>query len=46
MDFGFDEIFELENGKTYAEIGMKSKNELSPRRQALDEIKKRLSEVI
>lgn len=34
--FGFDEIFELPNGKTLAEINMKEKLELSPRRKALD----------
>lgn len=34
--FGFDEIFELPNGKTLAEIAMKEKLELSPRRKALD----------
>lgn len=33
---GFDEIFELPNGKTLAEITMKEKLELSPRRKALD----------
>lgn len=34
--FGFDEIFELPNGKTLAEINTKEKLELSPRRKALD----------
>lgn len=34
--FGFDEIFELPNGKTLAEITMKEKLELSSRRKALD----------
>lgn len=34
--FGFDEIFELPDGKTLAEITMKEKLELSPRRKALD----------
>lgn len=34
--FGFDEIFELPNGKILAEITMKEKLELSPRRKALD----------
>lgn len=34
--FGFDEIFELPNGKTLAEITMKEKLELSPRKKALD----------
>lgn len=34
--FGFDEIFELPNGKTLAEITMKEKLELSPRRKVLD----------
>ena len=37
--FGFDEIFELPSGKTLAEISMEEKNEFSPRRLALDQIK-------
>ena len=34
--FGFDEIFELSNGRTLAEISTKEKLKLSPRREALD----------
>lgn len=41
--FGFDEIFELESGKTLAEISGEEKNEISARRKALEEIKKKLS---
>ena len=38
--FGFDEIFELENGKTLAELSQEEKNEISARRKALENIKK------
>lgn len=34
--FGFDEIFELENGKTLAEISQDEKNEISARKKALE----------
>lgn len=37
--FGFDEIFQLENGKTYAEIGIEGKNKISSRKKALDKIR-------
>lgn len=40
--FGFDEIFELENGKTLAEISQEEKNEISARRKALELLKKKL----
>ena len=40
--FGFDEIFELGNGKTLAEISEKEKNEISARRVALELLKKKL----
>ena len=43
--FGFDEIFELPNGKTLAELSNVEKNEISARRIALEKIKKRLLEV-
>ena len=36
--FGFDEIFELENGKTLAELTNAEKNEISARRKALNKI--------
>ena len=38
--FGFDEIFELSNGKTLAELSIQEKNKISSRKQALNEIKK------
>jgi XTP/dITP diphosphohydrolase len=41
--FGFDEIFELENGKTYAEITKEEKNKISHRRMALENLKKQLT---
>lgn len=34
--FGFDEIFELPNGKTLAELSSQEKNEISARRKALE----------
>ncbi len=37
--FGFDEIFELENGKTLAELSEQEKNEISARKIALEKIK-------
>lgn len=37
--FGFDEIFELENGKTLAEISQEEKNEISARKMALELMK-------
>ena len=40
--FGFDEIFELENGKTLAQISENEKNELSARRIALENIKEKI----
>ena len=41
--FGFDEIFELENGKTLAEISKKEKNDISARKTALSKIEEKLS---
>ena len=38
--FGFDEIFELENGKTLAELSFEEKLEISTRKKALEKIKK------
>ena len=38
--FGFDEIFKLDNGKTLAEITSEEKYLISPRRKALEKIKK------
>lgn len=40
--FGFDEIFELENGKTLAELSNKEKNEISARRKALEDLKNKI----
>ena len=44
--FGFDEIFELPNGKTLAEISKEEKNEISARRKALELLKEKLEEKI
>lgn len=41
--FGFDPIFELENGKTYAQLDEREKNEISHRRIALEKLKKQLT---
>lgn len=40
--FGFDSIFELENGKTLAELSEKEKNDVSSRRIALEKLKDKL----
>ena len=37
--FGFDEIFELENGKTLAELSSEEKNEIRSRRKALEALR-------
>ena len=37
--FGFDEIFELEDGRTLAELSDKEKNEISARKKALEKLK-------
>ena len=42
--FGFDEIFELENGKTLAELTQEEKNNISARRMALEALKHKLLE--
>lgn len=41
--FGFDPIFELENGKTYAELSGKEKNKISHRKKAIENLKKQLT---
>ena len=41
--FGFDEIFELENGKTLAQISEEEKNKISARKQALESLKQKIS---
>lgn len=43
--FGYDEIFELENGKTYAEISEEQKNKISHRRKAINELKIKLNKI-
>ena len=40
--FGFDEIFEIENGKTLAEISTEEKASISPRTKALEKIEQYL----
>ena len=40
--FGFDEIFELENGKTLAELTPEEKNDISARSLALNDLKNKL----
>lgn len=40
--FGFDEILELENGKTLAELTQDEKNEISTRKKALEKIKQQI----
>jgi XTP/dITP diphosphohydrolase len=43
--FGFDEIFELDNGKTLAELPMNEKNTLSARYLATLDLKEKLKEL-
>lgn len=40
--FGFDSIFELDNGRTLAELSEDEKNEVSSRKIALEKLKKEL----
>lgn len=40
--FGFDEIFELEDGTTLAELNNEEKNKISSRKKALEEIKRQI----
>ena len=40
--FGFDEIFELDNGKTLAELTFEEKNEIAVRKDVLKQLKKQL----
>ena len=40
--FGFDEIFELEDGRTLAEISAEEKNQISARKKALVNLKEKL----
>lgn len=43
--FGFDEIFELPNGKTYAELSKEEKNEISHRKIAIKDLIKKLKKL-
>ena len=40
--FGFDEIFELEDGRTLAELSNEEKNKISARRIALENLKNKM----
>ncbi len=40
--FGFDDVFELDNGKTLAELSSEEKNEVSARRLAAEDLKLKL----
>jgi len=40
--FGFDEIFELGDGRTLAELSKEEKNEISSRKKALERVKQEL----
>ena len=42
--FGFDEIFELSNGKTLAELSQEEKNEISARKIAFQILKEKLKQ--
>ncbi len=42
--FGFDEIFELDNGKTLAELSFEEKNKISARKKALQMLKDKIIE--
>ena len=44
--FGMDPIFELENGKTLAEIGTEEKNKISHRYKALVQLKEYLEKIM
>lgn len=43
--FGFDEIFELEDGRTYAELSSDEKNRISARALAILDLNKKLSDL-
>ena len=43
--FGFDPIFELENGKTLAELSEQEKNDISHRKIALEKLEKQLTKL-
>lgn len=43
--FGFDEIFELDNGKTLAELSSKEKNKISARYLAIMDLKEKIGKL-
>ena len=44
--FGFDEVFELEDGRTLAELSSEEKNEISARYLALMDLKRKIEEIL
>ncbi len=44
--FGFDEIFELEDGRTVAELSSNEKNQISARKKALEKLDKMIKNTI
>ena len=43
--FGFDEIFQIEDGRTLAELSEEEKNKISPRRIAIEKMKSKIQEL-
>ena len=43
--FGFDQIFELEDGRTLGELSSKEKNKISARYLALVDLKKKIEQI-
>lgn len=43
--FGFDNIFELKDGRTYAELSSEEKNSISHRKKAIENLKKQLTNI-
>ena len=43
--FGFDEIFELEDGRTLAELTDTEKNEISARKKAIEKIREKIEDM-
>ena len=43
--FGFDEIFELEDGRTLAELSQEEKNNISARRKTIEKLKEKLEKI-
>ena len=44
--FGFDEIFELANGKTLAELSLEEKNKISARAKAIKNLKEKMYKIL